>query len=131
MGNENKKSTAERLKQIMGIYGYRQIDMLKAIQPYCEKWGVKIGSNGLSQYITGKVEPRQRVLSIFSEAFNVSPVWLMGYDVPMEENTEAITPRQFMNEVLELMDKTNLPEQEKKILEMQLKYICDNSKNGE
>lgn len=80
-------NTSERLKQIMRERGLRQVDILAKCKPYCEKYGVKMGRNDLSQYISGKFLPGQRKLTILGLALNVSEVWLMGLDVPMERAT--------------------------------------------
>lgn len=45
-----------------------------------------ISESLISKYLSGNAIARQRKLSILSEALNVNPVWLMGYDVPMENN---------------------------------------------
>lgn len=95
-------TTSERLKQLMKETGLRQIDILKKISPLCKKYNIKMGSNDLSQYVTGKVEPSQKKLSLLAEALDVSEVWLMGYDV--EKNEKVLTgddylelPRDFKN----------------------------------
>lgn len=75
-------TTADRLKQIMSERDMKQIDILNACKPYCERYGVKLAKNDLSQYISGKVQPRQDKLSILGLALNVNEVWLMGYNVP-------------------------------------------------
>lgn len=62
----------------------RQIDILNKVQPFCEKRGIKMGSNDLSQYVAGKYEPSQKKLSVLAEALNVNEPWLLGYDVPMK-----------------------------------------------
>lgn len=82
-------STSQRLKQIMAARNMRQVDILKAAEPFCSKYGVKLGKNDLSQYVSGKVEPRQDKLTILGLALGVSEAWLMGYDVSMERN---VTP---------------------------------------
>ncbi len=82
-------STAQRLKQVMDMRGYRQVDILEAAEPYCKKYGVKLGKNALSQYVSGKVEPNQERLTILGLALGVSEAWLLGYDVPMER---SVTP---------------------------------------
>lgn len=81
--------TSQRLKQIMTARNMRQVDVLKAAEPFCNKYGVKLGKNDLSQYVSGKVEPRQDKLTILGLALDVSEAWLMGYDVSMERN---VTP---------------------------------------
>lgn len=64
----------------------RQVDILEAAKPFCEKYGVKLAKNDLSQYVSGKVEPRQEKLTILGLALNVSETWLMGYDVRRERD---------------------------------------------
>lgn len=79
-------STSERLKQIMNERSLRQVDILEAAKPFCEKYGVKLAKNDLSQYVSGKVEPRREKLTILGLALNVSETWLMGYDVRRERD---------------------------------------------
>lgn len=81
-----KLTTAQRLKQIMSDRGLKQVDILEACKPYCEKYKVRLGKNDLSQYISGKVQPGQDKLSILGLALNVNEVWLMGYDVAPERD---------------------------------------------
>lgn len=82
-------TTSERLKFLMETRNLRQADILEMIRPYCESFGINIPRNALSQYITGKVRPRQDKLTILGLALNVSEAWLMGYDVPMERPGKA------------------------------------------
>ena len=79
-----KFSTADRLNLIMRTRIMRQVDILNAADPFCRKYGVKLGKNDLSQYVSGKVEPGQDKLTILGLALNVSEAWLMGYDVSSE-----------------------------------------------
>ena len=84
-----KYTTAQRLKQIMDARNLKQVNILEAAEPYCKKYGVKLGKNDLSQYVSGKVEPGQEKLTILGLALGISEVWLMGYDVPLER---TVTP---------------------------------------
>ena len=83
-----KHTTAERLNQIMRERGLKQVDILLLAQPYCQKYGVKLNRNDLSQYVNGKVEPGQQKLTLLGLALNVSEAWLMGYDVPMSRDPD-------------------------------------------
>lgn len=87
-----KVTTAQRLKQVMEERRMKQVDILEACKPYCEKYNVLLKKNDLSQYVSGKVEPKQDKLSILGMALNVNEVWLMGYDVPPER--DAFTKQQ-------------------------------------
>jgi transcriptional regulator with XRE-family HTH domain len=91
----------------------RQVDILKAAEPFCRMYGVKLGKNDLSQYVSGKVEPRQDKLTILGLALGVSEAWLMGYDVSMERcvtpTTEADDGRS--KEYIELFQLLNADQQ--------------------
>lgn len=92
------ENTSARLKKLMDMRGIRQADILEMIKPYCDRYGVKIPRNAISQYVTGKVVPKQDKLTILGLALDVAEAWLMGYDVPMERNpiytTESLTPEE-------------------------------------
>ncbi len=78
-------TTADRLKEIMDQRNLKQVDVLESARPFCIKYGIKLGRNDLSQYISGRVNPSQKKLTILGLALNVSEAWLMGFDVPMEK----------------------------------------------
>ena len=100
MNNKMKElTTADRLKQIMSERGLKQVDILEACKPYCERYGVQLKKNDLSQYVSGKVEPKQDKLSILGMALNVNEVWLMGYNVPAGRKELEKLEQQLQNEV--------------------------------
>lgn len=78
-----KTTTGERLKEYMQLTGIRQADIVAAVQPLCGRYGVKMNRSDVSQYVSGKTEPRQEKLMMLSEALDVDVAWLMGCDVPM------------------------------------------------
>lgn len=93
-----KYNTSDRLKQIMYERNLKQIDILNMANPFCEKYGIKLNKNDLSQYVSGKVEPGQHKLYILGLTLNVSEAWLMGFDVPMERTTTSyITLKEDIN----------------------------------
>ena len=74
----------------------------------------------ISQYRSGKYEPKQDRLETFAIALNVSEAWLMGFDVPMER--EPFDKTKELNEKIPfLLDKLS-PEQ-KMLLIAQMKGI--------
>lgn len=87
-----KESTATRLKKIMNERNLKQADIIRKCEPISNKYyfgdgkKVKITKSDLSQWISGKYEPGQWKLTILSEALNVNPAWLMGFDVPKYKN---------------------------------------------
>ena len=76
---KKNKTTADRLREIMFSRGIKQIDILEMCAPISAREGVPIRKNDISQYVSGKVAPRQDKLSVLAEALGVSEVWLMGY----------------------------------------------------
>ena len=45
-----------------------------------------IGKSAISQYLSGKVTPKQDKIYKLAQALKVSESWLMGYDEPMEQS---------------------------------------------
>ena len=68
-------STSDRLKEIMRIRQLKQADLARA---------TGLAKGGISNYITGRYEPKSDVISKLAKALNCSEMWLWGYDVPME-----------------------------------------------
>lgn len=89
-------NTSERLKEAMRIANMKQTDLARA---------TGLGKGGISNYVIGRYEPKSNIISILAEALNVDPVWLMGYDVPMERKQSS-------------PDKQELTEGEKLVLEL-------------
>ena len=50
-----------------------------------EKLGIKSKST-IYRYMNAEMAPKIPTVKYASEIFNVNPLWLMGYDVPMERN---------------------------------------------
>lgn len=72
---------AQRLKQILKEKSLRPVDLVNKCQPYCKKYNIKMGRNDISQYLSGKVKPSTKKLTLLAEALDVSEVWLLGYDI--------------------------------------------------
>ena len=70
-----QETTSFRLKKALDIRNMKQVDLVS-------KTG--IGKSAISQYLAGKVIPKQDKIYLMADALDVSPSWLMGYDVPME-----------------------------------------------
>ena len=81
MGYQNRLfSVSERLQEALRITGTKQIELSRL---------TKIDRGTINNYLMGKYEPKQDKLSIIADALNVDPVWLMGYDVPMEREKKT------------------------------------------
>ena len=99
------KNTSDRLKYLLAINGWKQVDILEKINNYCKANNCKgLSKSTLSQYISGVYKPDQQKLYILSEALNVSPVWLMGYNVPMEhDSVEELTEEEFFEKMIDVL----------------------------
>lgn len=80
-----KEPCAARLKKALSIRKMTQAEL-------CQK--TNIPKSALSEYLKGLYDPKQDRLVILSEALNVDPVWLMGFDVPMEKSDKKISPHE-------------------------------------
>ena len=76
------ETCATRIKKALSIRNMTQTEL-------CAK--AKISKSSLSEYLSGKYIPRQDKVFILAQALNVDPVWLWGYDVPMESG-KTISP---------------------------------------
>ena len=94
MDNEPKEKCSTRLAKALAIRGMKQSEL-------CEK--TKIPKSAISQYLGGLFEPKQDRLYIIAQALNVDPVWLMGFDVPMEKKKETSPSEQTLTEGEKLM----------------------------
>ena len=76
------KKCSDRITEALSIRGMKQADL-------CSKTGIP--KSAISQYVSGAFEPKQDRLMLIAQALDVSPVWLMGFDVPMEQGMEIPT----------------------------------------
>lgn len=111
MANWNKTSTtAERLKEAMNIRNMKQADLARA---------TGLAKGGISNYVTGRYEPKSDIISKLAKALFVSEMWLWGYDVPMErEKKIPPSPTKELSEgekaLLELFNR--VPEDQQKLV---------------
>ena len=73
-----KEAFASRMRKAMNIRNIKQVDLV-------EKTG--LGKSAISQYYSGKYEPKQKGIYLIAKALDVNEAWLMGHDVPMERVT--------------------------------------------
>lgn len=73
-------NSKERIRDLMRFYGITQAE-------FCRRTGLT--TSALSNYLNGTREPRQDKIAAISNAFNISPSWIMGFDVPMKEKPDS------------------------------------------
>lgn len=73
-----KASTfAKRLAQALELRGITQTELSKR---------TNINKSSISTYLKGEYKAKQDKVDLLANALNVSPVWLMGYDIPMQRD---------------------------------------------
>lgn len=77
---------ASRLAQALEIRNMKAADLSKA---------TKVSEGTISCYINGRYEAKQNRVYSFAKALDVSPTWLMGYDVPMKDDDSSTIPPGF------------------------------------
>lgn len=77
---------AQRLKEAMEAKGLKQVDVIRLAEPIGREYNVRIGKSHMSQYLSGKSEPRKDILGVLAKTLEVDESWLAG------EETEAAAP---------------------------------------
>ena len=90
------ESCSQRISKALSIRGIKQSELCTL---------AKIPKSSLSLYLSGAYEPKQDRLYEMAQVLDVDPVWLMGFDVPMEKKTQS-------------PDNQELTEGEKLVLEL-------------
>ncbi|MFR4987492.1 MAG: helix-turn-helix domain-containing protein [Lachnospirales bacterium] len=83
---------SDRLKKAMKIRNFKQSDLV-------EKTG--INKSSISTYLSGEYKPKQDKIILLANVLEVNPSWLMGYDTPMNDNSNG-------NNVLTLKDERDI-----------------------
>lgn len=72
-------TTPDRLREAMATREKKQVDIVR-------ETGIDKGS--ISNYLSGRYEPKQEAIYKLAKVLDVSEMWLWGYDVPMERPQE-------------------------------------------
>lgn len=79
-------SFSVRLSSAMTLRRVKQIDFVHA----AEKFNIKLGKSHMSQYVSGKTVPRADIAHFLAAFLQVNGQWLMGEDVPMDQDVTAL-----------------------------------------
>lgn len=90
---------ANRLQKAMNLKNMKQVDLVEK---------TNIDKSLISNYLKGKYKAKQDNLYLLAKVLNVSEAWLMGYDVPMERNSEDILNKIGAIPISDI-DVTNIP----------------------
>ena len=72
----SKEVFAKRLSLSIKNCGLKQADIIRR----AESAGVKLGKSHMSQYVSGKTVPRDRILQFLADTLGVDALWLIGED---------------------------------------------------
>lgn len=115
MDTERIESCGKRIRKALTIRSMKQTELSQH---------TNIPKSAISQYISGNFEPKQDRIYLISKALNVSEAWLMGYDVPMERQSNVSNKEE--HELLNLINQLN--EEELKELSNFVDYIISKRK---
>ena len=76
---ERVANSPDRIKEAMHAANMSQAEVAKA---------TGMSHSTISRYLSGKMEPKQKAISLLARALNVTEMWLWGYDVPQERPME-------------------------------------------
>lgn len=117
MCKEKTERCGKRIEMALSIRQMKQSDL-------CKLSGVPKSS--LSLYLRDAYEPKQDKIYKMAIALNVSEMWLMGYDVPMERETQTASTEITSAERIMLELFRRVPEAQQKIL---IQLIRDGLRN--
>lgn len=127
--------TAKRLQKALS-------DMNMKPQELADKSGV--GKSSISQYVNGTHAPSNLSSGKMAKVLNVNPLWLMGFDVPMEneidylytdgksdfliEVTRKAKSQEFVNRIMKYM---SLMDENKKSVDDMIDFLYNKEHQGE
>lgn len=114
MYSERIESCGKRIAKALAIRNIRQADLAQM---------TNIPKSSLSLYLKDAYEPKQDRIFVLAQALRVSETWLMGYDVPMEKETEkenSPSERQLTEGEQMLLDLFNRVPEDKQQLVLQM-----------
>lgn len=65
-----------------------------------------ISKSSLSEYLKGKYEAKQTAIYLIAKTLDISPAWLLGFDVPMEKQSEELERK--LNALSNYMNEKNI-----------------------
>lgn len=119
MCKEKTETCAKRIEKALMFRQMKQSDLCKL---------AGIPKSSLSLYLKGAYEPKQDKIYKMANALNISEMWLMGYDVPMqrEDSTPTTAAELTSAERIMLGLFRRIPEKQQKIL---IQMISDGLSN--
>lgn len=110
---------SNRLNDAMKFKNMKQVDLIKRTRDVMQELipnyeGDGIDKTLLSKYINGVAKAKQDNIFILAKALDVSEVWLMGMDAPMERASEQLLNDNISEELQRKISRLN--DEQKKII---------------
>ena len=121
VGKMKVESCGERIKKALRIRGKKNSDLA---------YFLKIDRGTITNYINDKYAPKTDRLNLMAQYLNVDPVWLLGYNVPMESHHEKIKKDDEKTEIIISSLKELSDPQKQIVLSMVKELIKANKKEG-
>lgn len=89
-----------RLTKALSIRNLKPIDLVEITH---------IPKSAISQYMSGYAKPKQDRIHLISKALNINEAWLLGYNVPMERNSNELsnTENEYEIEIIKMLKNLN------------------------
>lgn len=91
------ENTSDRIKKALSARNVKQIELTEL---------TGISKSAISGYINGNYSPKQGNIYKMASALNVSPSWLMGFDVPMDMSADEYLKIFELENVLKIKKST-------------------------
>lgn len=121
MAETDKNLFRNRLEYALAIRGIKPVDLAK-------KAG--LSEQLISQYRSGRSAPKREKLISISKALDVNPVWLMGYNVPMDMEKTTNNIELTVDEIGIIEKYRDASDMEKEMVKRVLKYVELFNKGG-
>lgn len=108
---------AKRFEYIMNLRGLKQVDLVN-------KTGISKAS--IHQYVKGIHCPENDRAFLLAQVLRVNPVWLMGFDVPMEEVEEKVNDSEHLKKYREFINLySQLSDEKRTLVDNMLKALSE------
>lgn len=108
---------ANRMTYILNLRGLKAQDL-------ADKTGINKAS--ISQYVNGSHCPSNYTATMMADVLRVDPIWLMGFEVPMEKPEEKINDSEHLKKYREFINLySQLSDEKRTLVDNMLKALSE------
>ena len=101
---------SKRLRKALEINNMKPIELADKL---------KINKGIISNYLSGRYNPKYDRITDIARVLNVTEAWLLGYD-----KDSKLSPKELCEEIKKLIMKSSLDDKDKEKLIEDVEYIC-------